>query len=64
MLTCWSDSARVMSDSSRFRSRASIWIATRKELLAFGAHSHWISRSGSACRLAALTQSSPVHRDA
>ena len=30
MFTCWSDSTRVTSDSSRGRSSASTWIATRK----------------------------------
>ena len=37
MLTCWSDSARVTSESSRARSSASTWMLTRKTLVAFGA---------------------------
>ena len=57
MLTCWSDSARVMSDSSRLRSSASTWIATRKELFAVGAQLDLDQPLGLARRFAALTQS-------
>ena len=57
MFTCWSDSARVMSDSSRLRSSASTWICTRNELGAVGAHSTSTSRSGVGRRLPAFTQS-------
>ena len=46
MLTCWSDSTRVMSESSRARSSASTWMATRNTRLAVGAHSTSIIRSG------------------
>ena len=46
MFTCWSDSARVMSDSSRLRSSASTWMATRNELCAVGAQETPIIRSG------------------
>src|SRR5690606_8873872 len=38
MLTCWSDSTRVTSDSSRGRSSASTWIATRKTESSPGDH--------------------------
>src|SRR5579875_1451034 len=49
MLTCWSDSTRVTSDSSLVRSSASTWIATRNTDPSVGAQctsttrSRWVS---------------------
>ena len=58
MLTCWSDSTRVTSDSSRERSSASTWIATRKTLDAVGAHSTSMRRSACCANsVTALVQS-------
>ena len=37
MLTCWSDRIRVTSESSRVRSSASTWMATRKTEASDGA---------------------------
>ena len=40
MLTCWSDSARVTSDSSRERSRASTWIVDQEHARRLGRPAH------------------------
>ena len=40
MFTCWSDSARVTSDSSRVRSSASTWMATRNTESSVGRPAH------------------------
>ena len=57
MLTCWSDSARVTSDSSRARSSASTWIWTRNSVVDDGAHSTSTMRSGCSSREATFAQS-------
>ena len=64
MLTCWSDSARVMSDSSRLRSSASTWMATRNELFAVGAQETATSRSALGPQVGGVDAVGPVHRDA
>ncbi len=48
---------RVMSESSRARSSASTWMATRNIDCAVGAHSTSTSRSGCDLRLEAFVQS-------
>ena len=57
MFTWASESAIVMSESSRARSSASTWMLTRNIDWPVGAHSTSCSRSGWLSRLAALVQS-------
>ena len=57
MLTRSSASALVTSESSRCRSSASTWMATRKTAPGWLAHSTSTSRSALRCRSAALVQS-------
>ena len=64
MLTCWSDSTRVTSESSRDRSSASTWIATRNTDDADGAHSTSTIRSGWPARASRVDAVLAVHRDA
>ena len=65
MLTCWSDSTRVTSESSRLRSSASTWSCDEEDAApTMGAHSTSISRSGWREQRLGVGAVGAVHRDA